>query len=78
MRAGDTAGLPGTGAGREQGGTVALQSLLLAPSSHLGNELEIEGSRDLKLLAHGMHDGFDPLQGFGSDVLWWGHQCGIS
>lgn len=45
---------------------------------YLGNELQVEGSSDLQLLAHGMHDGFDPLQGFSSDILWWGYQRGIS
>lgn len=51
---------------------TALWVPFFGPSYYLGNELQIEGSCDLQLLAHGMHNGFDPLQGFGSDVLRWG------
>lgn len=57
---------------------MAFWSLPSAPSFYLGNELQIEGSRDLQLLTHGVHNGFDPLQRLGSDVLWRGHQRGIT
>lgn len=45
---------------------------------YLGNELEIEGTSDLKGPADSTADEFDLIQGLLVQVLGWGDQRGIS
>lgn len=45
---------------------------------HLGDQLQVERSGDLQLLANGMDDHLDPLHRLLIEILRWRHQCGVT